>query len=193
MDNRDNRNPLFASSTEESKASKLRHNLNMRQHFIKISIAEWLKEDAAARIPILEQASKDSFSSESQNFALLPKTLKSIFEDPKKYLGIIEVDDPKQTMLELVEEASSTAISEYMNTHPEYEENILAQNAIKQTLSDVFTRDESSIERMVSHLPDDQIQKAIQVLYKISQSRQQAQDVSIQSDLHSSPKSPRVK
>lgn len=196
-----NRSGLFAPRDDkDAKFIKLSRQLDLRQHYIKGPVASWLKEDPNKRIPILEQALNDSFSPDSPSYAALPPIFGIIFSDPQKYLGKADVDDPAKTIRTLAEQASSTAITEYMNTHPEYEEKVLSErknNAeneklVKQALNSALASSTSSIENIFADLSDDKIQKIVQALHNISQSRQGNPTITTQPEIHS-PLSPKVK
>ncbi len=194
----DNRNNLFGSKEykSHSDAIDLEGRLDIIQNMIKAPISIWISKDAS-RIKLLQEIIKNSFAINGPSYQDLPNSIKNMLQNPKHFLRTVEVENPEQTMRTLVEQASSTAISDYMNSHPEYEEMLEKQktseldNELKQALN-VFNRDQTSLEKMFAQLPDEQIEKAIKALHAITQNRHPSSEIATQADLPS-PTRPKVR
>ncbi|MES2219281.1 MAG: hypothetical protein V4501_12830 [Pseudomonadota bacterium] len=156
--------------------------LGFIENMIKAPIATWIAKDPEYRIQLLKKAISNSFTPEMQDYEKLPNMIKETLKDPQKFLRSVTVDNPEQTMKTLVEQASITAITEYMNTHPEYEEKL---NKEEQEAESV---------KKTSQSRDDKIGKDDKIVPNVSQSQphHHPSDVVTKADLPPS-RSPKVR
>lgn len=158
----DNRHKLFNANSERLDQEG---RLDSIQNMIKAPIANWLSRDSI-RINLLQQIIKNSFSSDSNGYNDLPTAIKKMLQDPKHFLRTVKVDDPEKTMKTLVLQASQTAISEYIGSHPEYEEKLTKEIALK----------EESVKK-TSQTPDEKMGKSSNVVPNASQLHHHPSDV----------------
>lgn len=127
--------------------------LDSIQHMIKVPIAIWIGQDRT-RIKLLRKAIDNSFSTEMQDYQELLSFIKELFQNPQHFLRNIRTDSPEQTMKDLVEEASTVAITEYLKIDPGYEEILNNEDAEEDLLKKTLQSNEEKIEKNNGIVPD---------------------------------------